>query len=350
MRSWKRVVVTGMRLVSVSSFLLPFWYPVARFSEMDQVARATLGNIPIVLYRKNDTTRQVVVHSDVCPHMGGSLGRGGWINPENSNLVCPYHGFEFDEGRFAGLPSLSSLRPVARKRSTTRIGALPLLPVLVRNNHVYVSLDNQLLSLPYFPPEHDDPTFCVISGTREVDCPVDSLVENLLDMLHISFVHSFGNRDSPLAANISYQKTSDISGKTTFYYEPNRATISRILGTDSSVVVENEFFLPTTTLTRVRAGGIIKTVFTQSLPVSETKTILFWSVYRNFWRDPFLPLFDRLGDSLMRFLMERTIDEDASILSRAYPDAREGFLTRYDITIRKFRETRDHIKKSMNDA
>ena len=40
----------------------------------------------------------------------------------------------------------------------------------------------------------------------------------------------------------------------------------------------------------------------------------------------------------MNFLMEKTIDEDALILSQCYEDKRIGFLTKYDITIRKYRE------------
>jgi nitrite reductase/ring-hydroxylating ferredoxin subunit len=291
-------------------------------------------NVPYVAYRKNSS--QLVVHTDVCPHMGASFSKGGWVN-ENHNLQCPYHGFEFDEGRFVSIPS-------SKKESPLRINShkgLPLLSVLEKNDYYYVfpeELEQTTLSAPYFPPEHDDPEFTAVSGHRLLDCPLDGLVENLLDMLHISYVHSFGNMDVPLARNIQYTDLGEFSGKTSFEYSPNPNTISNKVGKTNIVYVENEFHLPTTTLTRVKAGNIIKTVFTQSLPVEKNKTMLFWTVYRNFWKDPYIPEFSIIGDKLLHFLMEKTINEDASILSRCYPEKRKGFLTTYVITIRKYRE------------
>jgi phenylpropionate dioxygenase-like ring-hydroxylating dioxygenase large terminal subunit len=219
---------------------------------------------------------------------------------------------------------------------------LLLSPVLDFNEYIYISLTKPLRQ-PYFPPEHTDKDFVKINGIRILDCPIDNLVENLLDMIHISFVHTFGNKELPLPTNIRYYDLDEYSGRTVFEYKPNQMTISRQMGDQDqeNVRVENEFYLPSTTLTRVSTGGIIKTVFTQCLPITENRTILFWAVYRNFWKDPFIPQFTMLGDEVLRFLMEKTIDEDQSILSRAYPHARKGFLTKYDITIRMYRKKRN---------
>ena len=320
--------------------IMPFWYPimpVEAFREK-KMHLCHLGDAPLVVYMKNETS--IIAHSDVCPHMGGSFAKGGWLNEEGS-IVCPYHGFEYNEGRFMGLPSSQT-----RALKPSPYGALRVFPVMVLNDYVYVlpaPVKNIAAPDPYFPPEHDDPDFRVIRGTRLMECGFDSLVENLLDMLHISFVHSFGNADIPIPTNVAYEKTGEFSGKTRFNYESNEATISRQVGGTASVAVENEFFLPGTTLTRVRAGGVVKTVFTQSVPISANRTMLLWSIYRNFWKDPYFPEFDRIGDALLRVFMERTLDEDASILARAYPEGRNGFLTKYDITIRKYRELRNRF-------
>jgi hypothetical protein len=80
-------------------------------------------------------------------------------------------------------------------------------------------------------------------------------VENLLDMLHISYVHSFGNMDMPLARNIRYIDINEYAGKTAFEYSPNRNTISNKVGKTNVVSVENEFYLPTTTLTPAKLTG-----------------------------------------------------------------------------------------------
>lgn len=333
----KAICVLWLLASSVFSFegRMPFWYPVGKkdMFRVEKPENIRFMNVPYVAYKKNSS--QLIVHTDVCPHMGASFSKGGWVN-ENHNLQCPYHGFEFDEGRFVSIPS--------SKKECVSINShrgLPLLPVLEKNDYYYVfprELEQTILSAPYFPPEHDDPDFTAVSGHRLLDCPIDGLVENLLDMLHISYVHSFGNIDIPLARNIQYTDINEFAGKTTFEYSPNQNTISNRVGKTDVVYVENEFHLPTTTLTRVKAGNIVKTVFTQSLPVGKNKTMLFWTVYRNFWKDPYIPEFSIIGDKLLHFLMEKTIDEDASILSRCYPEKRKGFLTKYDITIRKYRD------------
>jgi len=317
---------------------MPFWYPIGSHStfRLNKPEEVVFMGKPLVAYIKNNT--RLIVHSDICPHMGASFCKGGWINEQN-NLQCPYHGFEFDEGKFVSIPS-------KRDEENLKINShrgMPLMPVLEKNGYYYLFPEDtyqSVLSVPYFPPEHDDPSFSAVSGYKLLECPADSLVENLLDMLHISYVHSFGNLDIPLARNINYQQINEYAGRTSFDYSPNPNTISRIVGKADKVFVENEFHLPTTTLTRVKAGNITKTVFTQTLPISKDKTMLFWTVYRNFWRDPYIPEFTYIGDMLMKYLMEKTIEEDASILSRCYTQGRVGFLTKYDITIRKYRESR----------
>lgn len=332
------VILWWSWLPSLPSFpnKMPFWYPIGRNDMFRLETPETLlfMDEPYVAYRKNDS--RLIVHTDVCPHMGASFSKGGWING-NGCLQCPYHGFEFDEGRFISIPSKRDGKPVSIKSHR----GLPLMPSMEKNGYQYVfpaDLQQNILTPPYFPPEHDDPEFIAIHGHRVLDCPCESLVENLLDMLHISYVHSFGNMEMPLARNVHYTDIHESAGRTSFEYSPNSNTISNKVGNTKVVYVENEFHLPTTTLTRVKAGNIIKTVFTQSLPMSGNKTLLLWTVYRNFWKDPYIPEFNLFGDALLHILMERTINEDASILSRCYPEKRNGFLTKYDVTIRKYRD------------
>lgn len=307
-----------------------FWYPILESPLLtSKPIYLKFKNQDLVAYKKNSS---LILHQDACPHLGGSFSKGGWV--ENGKIHCPYHGFGFDDGYFVSIPSLE-------KMSCPKKPVMKVFPTLEDNGYYYTQLieknqDFQSPS-PFYPPEHYDKNFIKIRGQRLLDCNIDSLIENLLDMLHISYVHSFGNMDLPLARNIKYEDIGSYGGRTTFEYSPNPMTISTQVGKTPTVIVENEFYLPTTTLTRVCANGIIKTVFTQSLPVSDTKTILFWSVYRNFWKDPYFPHLTSIGDSLLHSLMEKTIDEDASILSRCYPEYRKGFLTKYDVTIRNYR-------------
>lgn len=317
--------------LSACGFIMPFYYPMCRIDSLptDNVPfPIKFNNLDLVGYKKNNS---LIVHSDMCPHMGASFAKGGWVSQPKNYLHCPYHGFGFDEGHFVSIPSTEDMKCNGKPM-------LKPFPTLKLNDYYYISKHHSPLSFPYYPPEQYDDSFIEISGVRTLSCPVNSLVENLLDMLHISYVHSFGNIDIPLARNVIYEELGDFGGKTTFEYSPNQFTISTQFGNTDSVIVENEFYMPTTTLTRVKAGPITKTVYTQSFPVSDKKTILYWKVYRNFWKDPNMESFNAIGDYLMNALMERTIDEDASILSRCYPEGRNGFLTKYDVTIRNYRK------------
>jgi phenylpropionate dioxygenase-like ring-hydroxylating dioxygenase large terminal subunit len=330
-----RVLMVALVLVvrNACCFEMPLWHPIGTRSSLftGKPEGVLFMGKPLVAHEKNSS--HLVLHTDICPHMGASFSKGGWVSKDRV-LHCPYHGFGFDEGRFAVIPSGKDGPSVCVRGHK----GMRLFPVLEKNGYYYTRPDGPIVPpLPYFPPEHYDPEFVAVSGRRVLDCPVDALVENLLDMLHISYVHSFGNTDMPLPRNIKYVDIDDFSGRTSFEYSPNPNTISGRVGKADVVRVENEFYLPTTTLTRVRAGGVVKTVFTQSLPADKDKTILFWTVYRNFWKDPYTPGFSVVGDWLLHFLMDKTINEDASILSRCHPEGRKGFLTRYDVTIRKYR-------------
>ena len=71
----------------------------------------------IVAWR--DRTGAVCVADAFCPHLGSHLGpeTGGVVR--NGNLVCPFHGFEFDvTGRCAATPHAPP--PSRRASSATR--------------------------------------------------------------------------------------------------------------------------------------------------------------------------------------------------------------------------------------
>jgi hypothetical protein len=197
--------------------------------------------------------------------------------------------------------------------------------------------------LPYYPPEHFDSSFVRVHGALTMKKTAQLVTENVLDMLHISYVHSFGNRHSPLPYNVTYHPTEDRrSGRSHFVYKPNSWTISGKVGDVQEVYVDNEYHLPSTTITRVRAGPITKTVLTRATPVTSDTTRLFWTVYRNFWKVDTCPLLTWLGNRLMTYLMERTLQEDVHILRHVYDEdtstnPRRNVITPFDVTIQQYR-------------
>lgn len=328
---------------------LPLWYPVITTEKLSKtmIHKVYVFDKPLVIYKKKDN--EIVLHTDVCPHQRASLSKG-WLN-DYDHIHCPYHGFEFSDGMFCRIPNPS--------KNATRFNSkciLPRYPVKEVGGIVYTipeRIENEVMVLDdvpecYVPPEEKDPAFRSVIGEIRLNVPYQIVCENLLDMLHISYIHSFGNRYKPLPFSCIYEKMSELSGKSTFKYHSNRMTISNKVGRVEHVIVENEFHLPTNTITRVCAGNIVKTVFTTCVPTRKNQTLLIWKVYRNFWRtdeEDLLGLdiiINSIGDFVIKKLMEKTLEEDKSILKEIYvgeEDYEPKIITPYDITIRKFRKT-----------
>jgi phenylpropionate dioxygenase-like ring-hydroxylating dioxygenase large terminal subunit len=321
--------------MKLSLFLLPFWYPfIAKRNVSTQPTKTNFFSKPYTIYK--DKNANFTVHSDICPHQGASLSRG--CVDKEGYLNCPYHGFKFKDGNFCNIPK--SNIPF-KKLFPSKIQIDGLSSNGSDLDLVFVCNKTFTDSVPpvFFPPEETNSSFRVVQGTAVLPTNYLSVCENLLDMLHISYVHTFGSRQNPLPYNLSFDKISDYHGKSTFFYKPNQNSISGKIGKKVSVHVENEYILPTNTVTRVIAGDVIKTVFTRSIPISENKTILYWKLYRNFLIHPFF-------DSFIRFLMERTLKEDVLILKNVYSKHREGVLkTKYDQTIFEFRKSIEYYNK-----
>lgn len=95
------------------------WYVVGRSSELRPggVTSVRYFDRDLVLYRTEQGSAHLV--DAYCPHLGAHMGTGC---VKNENLVCPFHGFEYDAaGRCVATPYPAS-RPPAR----ARLDALPL--------------------------------------------------------------------------------------------------------------------------------------------------------------------------------------------------------------------------------
>lgn len=318
------------------TFLLPFWYPFLLKKEVtSQPKRVDFFSRPFLIYKNIE--KNYTIHSDICPHQGASLSKG-YVD-EKGRLNCPYHGFQFENGYFCNIPGSKT----NTKKSKIQIKYSLHVRAPKEDDLIFVFQQNETEQLPniYYPPEKYNSSFRSVSGTIKISTNYMSVCENLLDMLHISYVHHFGSKQNPLPYNISFENLSEYHGRSIFLYKPNPNTISGKLGRTKEVKVENEYILPTNTITRVTAGNIIKTVFTRSIPVSENETILHWTIYRNFLLHSFFDFF-------MQMLMEKTLEEDVSILKNVYSKHRNGIIkTKYDKTILKFRKACKKFEKKI---
>ena len=149
----------------------------------------------------------------------------------------------------------------------------------------------------------------------------------------------------PLPTSDYTEEVSPGHVRVTYKYTAGDKSIPKVIYGVDELVVENEYVLPHYTVARVKFGDFTNTVVTSALPIGENKTRLFVKTYRNNAITGFPPI-DYIFDGAMRFLMEKTLNEDKAVIERIYPEYKDGnFITKYDDLVRKYRN--DYAKYVM---
>lgn len=328
------LTVTSYKIVTkpnsnTYSFKGNFYWKIGRSTQFKQnkLNRILFDDLPLCIYR--DKMNRLIAISDICIHRGASLSRGKLLS--NNCLQCPYHGWEYNKGIVDNIPGCPETKRNFGAPSffiEEKLGVVFLCPT-------YDNLSSQGIKPTcdiFMPPEASDSSYTKISGHKKINRPFNLVTENVLDIMHISYVHSFGNSLSPVPFEVKYEDIGNFSGKTTFYYTAGPTSMSSIIGKVQYVKVENEFHLPDTTVTRVFAGPIVKTIVTNCYPIGKNESIFYYDLYRNFLTQP-------IFDSIFYAQMEITLKEDIEILNGIYDNYIKGFMnTKFDQTQLKYRE------------
>jgi phenylpropionate dioxygenase-like ring-hydroxylating dioxygenase large terminal subunit len=163
-------------------FIAPAWYIAAESAELGQapLGRMLLGQ-PLVLFRRADGGG-VVALEDRCCHRRAPLHRG---QPVGDRIRCGYHGFEFaPDGRCVHVPGQAQVPPNAAVRS---------YPVCERYRWVWVWMGAPEDADPALIPDFGastDPGRSAVSARMAVAGNYLLLVDNLLDLSHVGFVHA----------------------------------------------------------------------------------------------------------------------------------------------------------------
>jgi phenylpropionate dioxygenase-like ring-hydroxylating dioxygenase large terminal subunit len=178
-------------VISEHPILRRFWYAACFAGDVDRapIKRTVLGT-GLVLWRPTPHAPVSVAH-DRCAHRDAPLSRG-WVR--DCNLVCPYHGWEWDSaGQTQRIPQF----PEAPH--PTRSG-LTMVSAQERYGLVWVCLSHDpIVGIPPVP-EYDDPAWRVVPEYEfDFACTAMHLLENNFDPGHVAFVHrnTFGNPDRP---------------------------------------------------------------------------------------------------------------------------------------------------------
>ena len=155
------------------------------------------------------------------------------------------------------------------------------------------------------------------------------LSENSLDVMHIGFVHTFGNKKSPNPlhnSKIVKMDDNDNHYKISYEYVAGENSLVNKIYKYDNITVENEYVLPHSTVARVKFGNLTSTIITHALPISKFKTKLFVKAYRSYWSYdlknienhnilfPLMYLINLVGDKITENTMYETLKQDKAIV------------------------------------
>ena len=162
-------------------FIRNAWYVAAwdhEIGRLHMLRRFFLGE-PVVLYRKLDGSP--VALEDRCCHRHAPLSKG---KLKGDDVECPYHGLTYDpSGACIRVPGQPTIPPGAKVRA---------YPVVERYHWIWIWMGDPTLADPSTIEDFhwmDDPAYRFRGERLQMDANYVLLVENLLDLSHLSFVH-----------------------------------------------------------------------------------------------------------------------------------------------------------------
>ena len=180
-------------------FLKNYWYVAATDNEIvnKPLARTFLGE-PVVLYRTGDG--KVVALEDRCVHRQLPLSMGKLVGDE---LQCHYHGLRYDRtGACVRVPGQDTIPPTARIKS---------YPVVERYHWVWIWMGDPALADPAKITDFhwlDDPAnWGARTSYLHVQANWQLIVDNLLDLTHLAFVHETTIGNAALVDNAAVKVT-----------------------------------------------------------------------------------------------------------------------------------------------
>jgi len=291
------------------------WYVIGEAKRMKNnvLNRITVWNRDYVFWKNNNNYYAM---DDDCSHKGASLSRGKLVN---NNVMCPYHGYEFNtNGVLCKVPGLNFTNTPCQNQNTYNI--------VEKNGWIYMNTVSNVLYSPRNISifEEDEARNSSLSRIF-INMPFKAygrvLTENSLDVMHIGFVHTFGNKQSPsptkevppyLVGDYPYHY------KTEYDYTSGKDSIAKKVFGFKQLKIENEFALPHTTIARVKFGEFFSTIVTFASPINVTHSTLFVKTYRNFWNskecDTFSKLYNWIGDRVTTEMMIATVLQDKAII------------------------------------
>ena len=324
------------------------WYVIGKKTDFlkNRPKKVQVWNTNYVVWRNENGS--IIALDDACPHKGAALSAGKICD---NNIVCPYHGYEFnDEGILTNVPGIcfkpSPVYDVKKYNTIEKNGWVYLNTQYVNE----LSQVNSTAASIYNEPEIDQGC-AVVHLDMEYKCYSRILSENSLDIMHIAFVHTFGNKARPNPTKeIPPRLVGPNHYKSTYYYEAGEDSIAKKVFGVKDLIIENEFILPHTTVARVKFGDQVSTVITFALPLGDNKSRLFVKTYRNFWDN-------QVGYAITKNTMYNTMLQDKLVvesIDRRFMDGKfnmkfDKLQNTYKSFYKRFIHQFDEVEPSIDD-
>jgi phenylpropionate dioxygenase-like ring-hydroxylating dioxygenase large terminal subunit len=169
-------------------FLKNAWYVAAWSKELgNELFERTIIGERIVMYRKRNG--EAVAIGNRCPHRFAPLHKG---KLDGDVVECPYHGLKFDgTGQCVHNPHGDGKIP--------KKAAVTAYPLVEKHDMLWLWMGDKALAdeatIPDFSCQ-SDPDYPTFSGTIEMKANYLLLVDNLMDLTHVQYLHA-GLLDSP---------------------------------------------------------------------------------------------------------------------------------------------------------
>jgi len=340
------------------------WYPIGFSKDFGiKPQKITIRDINYVVWKDKTTYYGL---RDCCSHQGSSFLLG---NTCKNTISCPYHGYIFDgsNGELIQIPKLPHMDShnhnvdcfkVVEKGDVVYFNTIPITSEQIKNQ-----IDEKEI---FVEPEYYNKDQRVVYLNEDFEHYAKFISVNSLDICHIGFVHTFGNKKNPNPLrNSKILKLDDNEHHYKIIYEymaGEKSLVNKIYNFNN-IIVENEYVLPHTTVARVLFGNFTSTIITHALPISRFKTKLFVKAYRSYWSYdllnsknyhilyPFLNLINIIGDMITKETMVLTLKQDKEIVDNIDKTSYEGMHGKFSIVYDLFSNSyKNHYKHFYEDG
>ena len=296
------------------------WYVVAQIDEIteDKPHKVTVWGKDYVIWKTKDNKYNAL--EDVCSHKGAALSIG---TLKDNCIVCPYHGYEFNpKGELVDVPGINFKASSTHKiRNFTVVERYDWLYLNIMETPAFITPEklDEMSNRIFIEPEATDDTMTKVSLYQSFKTYPRLVSENSLDIMHIAFVHTFGNKVKPAPTYENPPKEiSPDHWRTSYIYESGKdSMVSRMFNTHR-IDIDNEFSLPHTTIARIKFGGkFVNTVVTAACPINERETKLFVKTYRNFFESKWC-------NGWFRYMMRETLNQDKVVIESIKTENADG--------------------------